>query len=163
MVGGEDAMGSFVSLKMKALSSLVKVWAYHRSWRRGKAPKIKDEPESLGLLTDRLGAHFEKYADLQMMLSNGAQLECLKESEEIVAEAGELAFEISLIPGYRDIPPFARVHRALTRHWQCRWLTGGISITEYRTSIKAAILFIRRLGCPAPLAEVESYYSDFSR
>ena len=95
-------------------------------------------------LEQQLWKHLSDFANVQSGLRLHTPGERLRQIRKVTEDARSLAFEISLIPNYRDSFPLVRAQETLVDYWRSSWATRGISECEYRTSLKAAILFLRQ-------------------
>jgi hypothetical protein len=122
--------------------------SFHESWnlnrgvfnevQSGCAPCVVSLAELIG----RLSLHAQNYSDFLVLSSQTRRVDKLPETKALMADAKWLASQLLLIPRLERIEPLKRAHHALTAHWQSLWSNGGISDSNYRGSLKGAMLYL---------------------
>ena len=97
-----------------------------------------DEP-----LADRLRQHLNTLDDFQNSLEYVLPAETRRKMNDLISDARGLALQISLIPHFEKYEPLVQARRVLAEYWHSTWSNSGISEREYKTRLKAAILFIQ--------------------
>ncbi|MGD0090461.1 MAG: hypothetical protein ABSE73_11125 [Planctomycetota bacterium] len=118
-------------------ASLARAWQLIAP-RAGQSLRVRRSNPDANLAA-HLRRHLDAYADLQMYLKMGAPIDKLPETRQLVSDAEELEAQLALLPQY---PPLVMAREALRGHWRDLWTNGGVSETEYRARLKAALLFI---------------------
>ena len=94
-------------------------------------------------LFERLQRHLDANADVHTMLASGIASYKSSQTQALIADARDIAFQISLIPHYEKYEPLVEAKDVLTGYWRSSWSNGGISECVYRTRLKALMLFIK--------------------
>ena len=98
---------------------------------------------SHGTFDERLREHLREYLDLQHILVNfEIPADRMAKAYRLANEARNLAFEISMLPGYEENPILQRSNRALIDHWRSLPFNGGVLEADYRLALKSMLLFL---------------------
>ena len=101
-------------------------------------------------LVFRLQEHLVEHKGLQGCLEGGIPAKMLPEVRRLMADAKDLARQLSEVPECELCEPLGRARAALIEHWRSLWSNGGISERDYRATLKSAILFLEYLYVARP-------------